>query len=97
VEVADLVRPDDPRSDRTKTPRYPEARPECDRDGRSTTLSREDWNTGRREKLIAATPAGRIPSPEEIAAAALYLATDDAAHMIGSYVIADGGYNMIGA
>lgn len=61
------------------------------------TLAREDWNTGRREKLTAATPAGRIPPPEDLAAAALYLATDEAAHMIGNYLIADGGYNMIGA
>jgi NAD(P)-dependent dehydrogenase (short-subunit alcohol dehydrogenase family) len=61
------------------------------------TLAREDWQTGRREKLIASTPAGRIPPPEDLAAAALFLATDDAAHMIGNYLIADGGYNMIGA
>jgi 3-oxoacyl-[acyl-carrier protein] reductase len=61
------------------------------------TLAREDWNTGRRERLIAATPAGRIPPPEDLAAVALFLATDDAAHMIGNYLIADGGYNMIGA
>ena len=61
------------------------------------TVSRDDWKTGRREKLIAATPAGRIPPPEELAAAALFLATEDAAHMIGTYLIADGGYSMIGA
>jgi len=61
------------------------------------TLAREDWNTGRREKLISATPAGRIPPPEDLAATALFLATDEAAHMIGNYLIADGGYNMIGA
>ncbi len=63
----------------------------------AATLAREDWNTGRREKLIAATPAGRIPPPQDLAAAALFLATDEAAHMIGNYLIADGGYNMIGA
>ncbi len=61
-----------------------------------STLSREDWNTGRREKLIAATPAGRIPPPEELAATALFLATDEAAHMYGVYMIADGGYSMLG-
>jgi 3-oxoacyl-[acyl-carrier protein] reductase len=61
------------------------------------TLAREDWQSGRKEKLVAATPAGRIPAPEELTAAALFLATDDAAHMIGTYVVADGGYNMIGA
>jgi len=62
-----------------------------------STLGREDWQTGRREKLIAATPAGRIPPPEDLAATALFLATDEAAHMVGAYLIADGGYNMIGA
>lgn len=62
-----------------------------------STLAREDWQTGRREKLIASTPAGRIPAPEELAGAALFLATDEAAHVIGSYFIADGGYSMVGA
>jgi 3-oxoacyl-[acyl-carrier protein] reductase len=61
-----------------------------------STLSREDWNSGRREKLIAATPAGRIPPPEELAGTALFLATDDAAHMYGVYMVADGGYSMLG-
>ena len=61
-----------------------------------STLSREDWKTGRREKLIAATPAGRIPPPEELAATALFLATDDASHMYGVYMLADGGYSMLG-
>jgi 3-oxoacyl-[acyl-carrier protein] reductase len=61
------------------------------------TLRREDWQAGRREKLIAATPAGRIPGPEELAATALWLASDEAAHMIGSYMICDGGYSMVGA
>jgi 3-oxoacyl-[acyl-carrier protein] reductase len=40
---------------------------------------------------------GRIPPPEDMAAAALFLSTDDAAHMTGVYMVADGGYNMIGA
>ncbi|HEX5694930.1 MAG TPA: SDR family oxidoreductase [Acidimicrobiia bacterium] len=61
------------------------------------TLAREDWQTGRREKLVAATPAGRIPPPEDLAATALFLATEEAAHMFGAYLVADGGYNMIGA
>jgi len=60
-----------------------------------STLSREDWNTGRREKLIAGTPAGRIPPPEELAPLALFLASDEAAHMYGAFMIADGGYSML--
>ena len=63
----------------------------------ASTLNRQDWKTGRRERLIAATPAGRIPPPEDLAGAALFLATDDAAHIYGTYMVADGGYSMIGA
>ena len=61
------------------------------------TVSRDDWREGRRERLISATPAGRIPPPEDLAGTCLFLATDDAAHMYGAYMIADGGYSMIGA
>jgi 3-oxoacyl-[acyl-carrier protein] reductase len=61
------------------------------------TLNREDWKSGRREQLISRTPLGRIPGPAELAGTALFLATDDAAHMTGVYLNADGGYNMIGA
>lgn len=60
-------------------------------------LNREDWKGGREAKLVAATPLGRIPKPEDMAGTALFLATDDAAHMTGVYMNADGGYNMIGA
>ncbi|HXA62528.1 MAG TPA: SDR family oxidoreductase [Streptosporangiaceae bacterium] len=61
------------------------------------TLSREDWKTGRAEKLRAMTPMGRIPAPAEVAGTALFLATQDASHMTGGYLVADGGYNMVGA
>ena len=40
---------------------------------------------------------GRIPGPAELTAPALFLATDDASHMTGGYMVADGGYNMVGA
>lgn len=61
------------------------------------TLSRQDWKTGRGDQLRSLTPMGRIPGPAELAGAALFLATDDAFHMTGGYMVADGGYNMIGA
>jgi 3-oxoacyl-[acyl-carrier protein] reductase len=61
------------------------------------TLGRRDWRSGRAEQLAAATPMGRIPGPAELAGTALFLATDDAAHMTGGYMVADGGYNMVGA
>lgn len=61
------------------------------------TLARDDWRSGRREELISRTPLGRIPGPAEVAATALFLASDDAAHMTGGFMIADGGFNMLGA
>jgi NAD(P)-dependent dehydrogenase (short-subunit alcohol dehydrogenase family) len=41
--------------------------------------------------LIAQTPAGRMGRPEETAAAALFLASDDSSFMTGSEVFVDGG------
>ena len=61
------------------------------------TLEREDWKSGRREKLISQTPLGQIPPPEVVAGTALFLATEDASHMTGAYMLADGGFNMVGA
>ena len=61
------------------------------------TLGREDWRSGRGDQLRSLTPMGRIPGPAEVAGAALFLATDDAAHITGTYMVADGGYNMVGA
>ena len=57
---------------------------------------RPDWKSGRREQVLTGTPTGRIPAPREMAGAALFLASDDAHHITGSYVIADGGYSMLG-
>jgi 3-oxoacyl-[acyl-carrier protein] reductase len=60
-------------------------------------LNRPDWKAGRGEQLTRDTPAGRIPPPEDLTAAALFLASDEANHITGSYMICDGGYSMLGA
>ena len=60
-------------------------------------LNRADWKSGRREVLISQTPMGVIPPPEFVAGTCLWLATDEAAHLTGSYMLADGGFNMVGA
>jgi 3-oxoacyl-[acyl-carrier protein] reductase len=62
-----------------------------------STLNRKDWKEGRRETLLSLTPMKHIPKPEELAGTALFLATEDASHMTGTYVISDGGFNMVGA
>jgi 3-oxoacyl-[acyl-carrier protein] reductase len=60
-------------------------------------LARPEWQAGRREVVLSATPAGKIPKPEDMTGAALFLASEDAHHITGTYMIADGGYSMLGA
>jgi 3-oxoacyl-[acyl-carrier protein] reductase len=47
-------------------------------------LARPEWKTGRRQQILGATPAGKIPGPEDMTGAALFLASDDAHHVTGS-------------
>ena len=60
-------------------------------------LARPEWQAERRDVVLSATPAGKIPRPEDMTGAALFLASEDAHHITGSYMIADGGYSMLGA
>jgi 3-oxoacyl-[acyl-carrier protein] reductase len=45
-----------------------------------------------RDQVIAMTPIGRFGEPREIAAAALFLASDDGSFMVGQIVSPNGGY-----
>jgi NAD(P)-dependent dehydrogenase (short-subunit alcohol dehydrogenase family) len=45
-----------------------------------------------KEQVIAMTPIGRFGEPREIAAAALFLASDDGSFMVGQIVSPNGGY-----
>jgi NAD(P)-dependent dehydrogenase (short-subunit alcohol dehydrogenase family) len=45
--------------------------------------------------LISRTPIGRMGKPDEIAAAALFLASDESSFMTGSELFADGGYAQV--
>jgi 3-oxoacyl-[acyl-carrier protein] reductase len=62
-----------------------------------STVNREDWRSGRREAILAQTPLQRIPKPEELVGVVVFLASDDAAHMTGNFVLCDGGFSMVGA
>lgn len=48
-----------------------------------------------RKKLTPGHPIGRLGQPEDIAGAALFVASEDAAFMTGSDLIVDGGYTAV--
>jgi 3-oxoacyl-[acyl-carrier protein] reductase len=62
-----------------------------------TTLNREDWKSGRREEILAQTPLKRVPQPEDLVGAVIFLASEDARHITGAFLICDGGMSMVGA
>ncbi len=54
-------------------------------------LAQTDDPVAARQALVARQPMGRLGTPEEVAAAALYLASDDAAFITGTGLVIDGG------
>ena len=44
-----------------------------------------------KRRLLSRTPLGRIGDPDEIAAVAVFLASDDASYVTGQTIYADGG------
>ncbi|GAC1661409.1 MAG: 3-oxoacyl-[acyl-carrier-protein] reductase [Candidatus Dormibacteraceae bacterium] len=60
-------------------------------------LNREDWKSGRREKVLEQMPLKHVPTPEEVAPAVVFLASDDSRNITGGFLISDGGISMVGA
>jgi NAD(P)-dependent dehydrogenase (short-subunit alcohol dehydrogenase family) len=58
-------------------------------------LARSGQQEAMMAGLIAKTPLGRMADPDEIAAAALFLASNDSSFMTGSELCVDGGYAQI--
>lgn len=54
-------------------------------------LAQQPDPEGERQRMEARQPVGRMGRPNEIAAAALYLCSDDAAFVTGSGLVIDGG------
>lgn len=59
-----------------------------------TELGHKAWDGPRGDALKKLIPVGRFAYPAEIAAAALYLASDAAAMVTGADLVVDGGYTI---
>ncbi len=59
-----------------------------------TELGKKAWDGPKGEALKALIPTGRFALPEEIAAAAVFLASDGAEMINGADLIIDGGYTI---
>jgi len=55
----------------------------------------EGGNRDLQDSIQAMTPIGRFARPEEMAAAILHLASEDASYMVGSLMLVDGGLTAI--
>jgi D-threitol dehydrogenase (NAD+) len=59
-----------------------------------TDLGRKAWDGPKGEALKALIPTGRFAEPHEIASAAVFLASDEAAMVNGADLLVDGGYTV---
>ncbi|MFN3642319.1 MAG: 3-oxoacyl-[acyl-carrier-protein] reductase [Gemmobacter sp.] len=59
------------------------------------TAMTDKLNDAQRGTILASIPAGRMGKPEEIAAAVLYLASEEAAYVTGATLHVNGGMDMI--
>ncbi len=67
----------------------------CVAPGFITTAMTDELDDGQKEKLLTNVPSGRMGESKEIAAAVLYLASDEAAYVTGQTLHVNGGMAMI--
>ncbi|MEM6812131.1 MAG: 3-oxoacyl-[acyl-carrier-protein] reductase [Pseudomonadota bacterium] len=67
----------------------------CVAPGFIATAMTEALNDDQKAKINATIPAGRMGSPDEIASAVAYLASDEAGYVTGSTIHVNGGMAMI--
>ena len=63
--------------------------------GLSNLLASSDVGEQRRKAIASAVPLGRIGTPDEIAKAVVFLASDDASYVTGAELFVDGGFAQV--
>ncbi len=66
-----------------------------DTPGLSNLLASSDVGEQRRNAIASAVPLGRIGTPDEIAKAVVFLASDDASYVTGAELFVDGGFAQV--
>jgi 3-oxoacyl-[acyl-carrier protein] reductase len=67
----------------------------CVAPGFIETAMTEKLNEAQRATILASVPAGRMGTPQEIAAAVLFLASQEAAYVTGATLHVNGGMDMV--
>lgn len=67
----------------------------CVAPGFIETAMTDKLNEAQRDTILASVPAGRMGTPQEIAAAVLYLASVEAAYVTGATLHVNGGMDMV--
>ncbi len=67
----------------------------CVAPGMIATAMTDKLNETQRAAILGSIPAGRMGSPHEIAAAVLYLASEEAAYVTGATLHVNGGGAMV--
>ncbi|MDZ4088001.1 MAG: 3-oxoacyl-[acyl-carrier-protein] reductase [Tabrizicola sp.] len=67
----------------------------CVAPGFIETAMTDKLNEAQRDTILASVPAGRMGTPQEIAAAVLYLASQEAAYVTGATLHVNGGMDMV--
>src|SRR5215475_10456954 len=66
-----------------------------DTPGLSDLLASSETGEQRRKMISAAVPLGRFGTPEEIAKAVVFLASDDSSYVTGAELFVDGGFAQV--
>ncbi|MEE9257136.1 MAG: SDR family oxidoreductase, partial [bacterium] len=62
--------------------------------GPTSTPLTDNWLPAREKEIVAQIPLGRVGRPEDIASAALYLASEEASYVTGICLDVNGGIYM---